>query len=43
MTTKEQVKDQEVNHKGTFCPYNNETFCQEGYCWNCEIYPLRNR
>jgi len=25
------------NHKGKDCPYKNIT-CQEGYCFNCQIF-----
>ena len=26
-----------VSHKGSFCSYTS-TFCQEGYCTECEIH-----
>ena len=26
-----------INHKGSFCTLTG-TFCQEGYCSECEIY-----
>jgi hypothetical protein len=27
-------------HKGSFCVYSS-VFCQEGYCFGCEIYGKR--
>jgi len=26
-----------TNHKGEWCPYNVNIFCQEGYCSECNI------
>lgn len=26
-----------TNHKGTWCIYHPEIFCQEGYCSECEL------
>lgn len=26
-----------INHKGKFCIVDNKTFCQEGFCSECEI------
>jgi len=28
------------NHKGEFCIYNKNTFCQEGICSECEIHKV---
>lgn len=27
-----------VNHKGSWCPYDNGRFCQEGICSGCCVY-----
>lgn len=34
--SKSSKKSELVNHKGTWCVMS-DTFCQEGYCHNCEI------
>ena len=28
---------EQINHKGTWCPYRELLFCQEGYCSECAI------
>lgn len=27
-----------INHRGEFCVFHKNTFCQEGICTGCEIY-----
>ncbi len=31
--------DMNDNHKGQFCIYSQNIFCQEGYCSNCYLNP----
>ena len=35
---KKHIYHTPVNHKGSRCIVNATTFCQEGYCSNCQIY-----
>ena len=35
---KKHIYHTPVNHKGSRCVVNAITFCQEGYCSNCQIY-----
>ena len=32
-------EDMNDNHKGSWCIYNEEIFCQEGYCGGCNLNP----
>jgi hypothetical protein len=34
----ERIAERERNHKGTFCPYNVNKFCQETTCSGCQVY-----
>lgn len=32
------IYEPDGNRKGTFCPYDENKFCQEGICKGCQIY-----
>lgn len=32
-----------INHKGTWCIYNSNIFCQESYCSGCFIYQNKDK
>ncbi len=33
------IEETETNHKGKWCVYYPDVFCQEGYCSNCHWKP----
>jgi len=38
MMAKEEVQTRLTSKKGTWCPFQNNLYCQEGYCSDCHIY-----
>jgi len=34
--------DLDINHKGQWCIFDKTKFCQEGICFECEIYKKLN-